>query len=334
MKGFGYFLAAICAGMVRVAMRALVMTGRLVALVVVPMAAWMVHRFSARRMRPARTRPWALAPSAMQLQSPAGDSPPAISTTMSEEPCEFEVADRIVSIRLEPPVGVINLRVFHARALVKRDLIVNEPCLRALMKGRRHTLPDVPYDAAAGLNAIKDDTTQAVERLINDLGSRGARAARRRKPDARPRRMAANAPAHEAALELPGKESSPGDQGKAPAVAQPMPKADPASPAVVAPKAAAGFTYVGKLVKAGTQMHNPKGRASYEVFEATLQLANGAELALRGAELERELTAAGCAVGQYVAITPMGKVPVTLGNGSEGQKNLYRVRRMDAALRG
>jgi hypothetical protein len=86
-------------------------------------------------------------------------------------------------------------------------------------------------------------------------------------------------------------------------------------------------------VRAGFQTRTPKNRPSYEVFEASLQLDNGAELALRGAELERELTANGCAVGERVAITPMGKVPVTLANGSEGQKNLYRARRLDAASR-
>jgi len=332
MKSFGYFIAALCAGMVHVAMRALAMTGRLVALLAVPVAAWVFHRFSTRRMRPARTRSWAQVPDSIQLQPAPGDPAPDQAAATLEHPREFDVADRIVSIRLDPPVGVINLRVYHALAVVKRDLIVNEPCLRALMGGRRHTLPDLPYDPAAGLDAIKDQSTQAVERLINDLGGRGARGARSRKGDARDRRVAPpDAPAHEAAPGTSGKEIS--REGAAEA-AQSTLEVEPPLPAVVAPKVSSGFTYVGKLVKAGFQTQKPKGRYPYEVFEATLRLANGAELALRGAELERELTAAGCTVGHHVAITPMGKVPVTLGNGSEGQKNLYRVRLLDEALRG
>ena len=86
-----------------------------------------------------------------------------------------------------------------------------------------------------------------------------------------------------------------------------------------------GFTYQGRLTKAGPQIQRPPNKRSFEVFEATIQLDNGAELALRGAELERELLAAGVQLGNRVAITPMGKVPVQLANGEEGKKNLYRV---------
>ncbi|MEJ8838127.1 hypothetical protein [Ramlibacter sp. AN1133] len=316
-------------------MHALVLTGRLVALLVVPVVAWWMHRFATRRLRPARARPWAVAPASMQVEAAPADRTADAQAAQIVPTRDFEVADRIVSIRLDPPVGVINLRVYHALGLVKRDLIVNEPCLRALMKGRRHTLPDVPYQPAAGLDAIKDETTQAVERLINELGSRAARAARPRQGDARPRRGAAPADlAHEAASERSDNEPSREEVAGTGEGAQPALKAAQPLAGAAAPRATSGFTYVGKLVKAGFQTQKPGGRYPYEVFEATLQLANGAELALRGAELERELTAAGCAVGHHVAITPMGKVPVTLGNGSEGQKNVYRVKRMDAALRG
>lgn len=96
----------------------------------------------------------------------------------------------------------------------------------------------------------------------------------------------------------------------------------------VVPTVTKGFTYVGELVRAGAQVVRPTNRTPYEIFEAALRLDNGAELPLRGAELERELVASGCEIGQRVAITPMGKVPVDLGGDKVGQKNLYRVARM------
>lgn len=78
-------------------------------------------------------------------------------------------------------------------------------------------------------------------------------------------------------------------------------------------------------MRAGSKRMTPQNRDPYEVFEAVLLLDNGAELPLRGAELEREITTSGCKVGQRLAITPMGKVPVTLASGAEGSKNLYKV---------
>jgi hypothetical protein len=64
------------------------------------------------------------------------------------------------------------------------------------------------------------------------------------------------------------------------------------------------------------------------VFTAIIQMDNGAEFPLRGAELERELELADCQLGDRISITPMGKVPVTLTNGGEGKKNLYKVQNL------
>lgn len=94
---------------------------------------------------------------------------------------------------------------------------------------------------------------------------------------------------------------------------------------VFAPQPTVGITYVGKLTQAGAHRVTPKGRDAYEVFQATIEMDNGAVLPLRGSELERELESAGCRIGERVAITPMGKVPVALSSGGEGSKNLYKV---------
>lgn len=324
MKAFGHVIGLALIALIRYTLRALVLTGKVAAMVLMPLAAWAARRVTASRRAP-RPRPQEVVPIDVQLHAaePAADTGPA-TVIMNND---FEVADRIVSIRLEPPVGVINLRVYNQQSVVKRDLIVSEPCLRTLMKGRRHTLPDVPYDRVAGLDQIKDETIEAVEKLINDLGNNSVRANRPRKDD-----FVRTKPQPQSAAPAP--EAPKVEQAKAAPVVPAVPRADPPMTSVVAPKVTTGFTYVGQLVKAGSQTMNPKGRASYEVFEATLQLDNGAELALRGAELERELSANGCSVGQRVAITPMGKVPVTLSSGGEGSKNLYRVARMDAPKRG
>lgn len=324
MKTVGYGIGLALMALLRTAVRVLVVTGKVTAMLIIPVAAWAVRGVTAKRRAP-RARPQEVARIEVQLNAaePVADTGPATVIITNG----FEVADRIVSVRLDPPVGVINLRIYNQQAVVKRDLIVSEPCLRTLMKGRRHTLPDVPYDRVAGLDQIKDETIEAVEKLINELGNRSVRANRPRKDD-----FVRSKP--QAQPVAPAPEAAKVEQAKAAPVVQAVPRADPPMTSVVAPKVTTGFTYVGRLVKAGCETVNPKGRASYEVFEATLQLDNGAELALRGAELERELSANGCNVGQRVAITPMGKVPVTLGNGSEGSKNLYRVARMDAPKKG
>ena len=326
MKTVGYGIGLALMAVLRFMVGAVVVAGKVTAMVIVPVAAWALRRVETKRRTP-RARPQEVAQIDVRLTAADAVADSGPSTVIITN--DFEVADRIVSIRLDPPVGVINLRIYNDQAVVKRDLIVSEPCLRTLMKGRRHTLPDVPYDRVAGLDQIKDETIEAVEKLINDLGNRSVRANRPRKDD-----FVRSKPQVQPAAPALAPEAAKVEQAKAAPVVPAVPRPDPPMTSVVAPKVTTGFTYVGRLVKAGCETVNPKGRPSYEVFEATLQLDNGAELALRGAELERELSANGCNVGQRVAITPMGKVPVTLGNGSEGSKNLYRVARMDAPKRG
>jgi hypothetical protein len=231
----------------------------------------------------------------------------------------YDVADRIVSIRLDPPVGVINLRIYNAQKIVKRDLIINEPRLKAMMRGRRHTFAEASFDAIQGLDAIKDDSVNLAESLINALGKVSVRQA---KP-VNPVTVSKPVPVQEATVKPspPQAIAVPSHGTEAPEVAS----------QVFATRPLKGTTYVGTLIRAQTETMRPKGRSPYETFQALLRLDNGVELPLRGAELERELTASQCQLGQRIAITPMGKVPVELAGGGEGSKNLYRVKNMTTA---
>lgn len=319
MKALGYALAALACGLLRLAGTMLVAATRTLVLLALPLASWFLRHKQHRPKAvaaPARSdglqgdRLAPTAPEAVQLAS-------AIATVAGQD--GLAVADRIVSLRLDPPVGVIHLRVYQARRVVRRELIVLEPCLRALLKGRRHPLPEVAYDPVDGLEAIKNEAVLAAEAWINTRGN----AARQRHPRAAVQRR--DQPL--SAASQPKANDTPPQP--APATAATLPSLPPDG-TLLAPPARTGYCYVGTLVKAGTATVRPKGRAPYDIFEATLQLDNGAELALRGAELQRELAACRCTPGQRIAITPMGKVPVVLANGGEGHKNLYRVQLADA----
>lgn len=245
---------------------------------------------------------------------------------------DFEVADRIISIRLVPPVGVLNMRVYQESKVIKRDLIIHEPRLRAIMRGRRFTFPDAPFDPKADLEGIKDETVQLAEKLINDVGNARVKA---HKPPKDELKVNSDSPKQAdgavKAVKAPVVQAPPVPQVYAtPQVPATGPKAPrqeqkPVANRVFAPQPTVGITYVGKLTQAGAHKVTPRGRDPYEVFQATIEMDNGAVLPLRGTELERELESAGCQIGERVAITPMGKVPVALSSGGEGSKNLYKV---------
>lgn len=336
MEQVGYGAVMALFGLIKLSLLAFAFVGKVLAMMVVPPAAAAVSRLASKQPTQVNRGPGqqSAAPAKIQIQL-AAETPPVERDTGPDtiiHTSQYEAADRIVGIRLDPPVGVINLRVYNRARLVKRDLIVNEPVLKALMKGSRHNFPDVKFDPIEGLDAIKDETVELAEKLINDLGNRSVKAKKPRKDDfprAKPAAAPApaTAPAKEAPKVEPAKEAPKAEPARAPVqaqapVASPKPSVDAKT---VTPTIKTGYTYVGQLRRAGTQIQRPLGRAPYEVFEATLLLDNGAELALRGGELERELTAAGCQIGQKVAITPMGKLPVHLADGGEGKKNLYRV---------
>lgn len=306
MKTLGYGLATLILWLLRLAGRTVAATSRLAWLLALPPAAWYVHR----RSQGAFTRP-AAAPDDRQWPVNVPLPPPtAVVPACAPAP---DVADRIIALRLDPPVGLIHLRLYRSRKLVRRELVVLEPCLRDLLRGRCHALPPVPYDPLAGLEAAKQ---QAVEDAATFINTRGRKA-------------------HKGRLRQPTRqqpqESEPAPEGRAlPSAA--VPPAPPAS--AVDAVAVPGQTYVGCLLRAGTETVTPPGRPAYDIFAATLRLDNGAELALRGTELQRELAAGRCRIGQRLAVTALGRLPLALADGSQGHRNLYRVRPAPPPLEG
>ena len=315
MKTLGYALVALAWGVLRLAVRLLSALGRRARLLLVPVLAWYLHRraLRARRVAQPALPVFAQAPVAVPLPvAVSQDAVPGANT------CSPPVADRIVALPLEPPVGVIHLRLYLARRTIQRELLLTEPALRARMRGRRHVLPDVAFDPMGGLEAIKDQAVQAAEDLINQRAA-ASRAAPRQPQRQHGRATPAVAAPSAAALPAPVAMLLPAPVQRP----EPQDRRD----ASAAASTGAGATYVGELLSAGFQSVAPTGRAPYEIFEATLRLDTGDELALRGAELQRELQASGCTVGERLAITALGKLPLTLADGRAGHKNLYRVRR-------
>lgn len=258
---------------------------------------------------------------------------------------DFKAADRIITVRLDPPVGVIHLRLFQAEGVMKREIVIQEPKLRALLQGRRHELPDAKVTPGSGYEDIKLESVKLAENLINTKGNLKLR-------ESKP------AVAETAKPKVVVKEVNPPMEARQPQRVEPPPP-PPAPPAPreesapVAPQAPAyreraaqssapvtqayvpsvevGVAFEGELVSAGSQRVTPHNRPAYEVFEARV-LVGGVEVPLRGAELEREIDRLGIQAGDHVSITPMGKVPVTLADGRQGSKNVYRVLRLEGGV--
>lgn len=238
---------------------------------------------------------------------------------------EFKVADRILTIRLDPPVAVLHLRVYNSDRLVKREMIVTEPRLKALLQNRRHTLPDAAFDPSNGFEDIKSETVELAEQLINAKGNMKVKQART-SVDIQPK-PAELPKAVEKVVKQVAKVAKPSQaQAETPKPKMVTP-ALPSGPSYV-PSPVVGVAFEGELVSAGSRRVTPTGRPAYEVFEAKVRVSNGVDVPLRGAELERELEGMGIQLGERVSITPMGKVPVTLPGGKTGDKNVYRVARL------
>lgn len=269
------------------------------------------------------------------------DVDPMLLQEQDPQAAMFEPADRIIVLRLAPAVAVINLRVFAKRGLVKRDIIVTEPLLQKLMGGRKHNLPDAVFDPEIGFKAIKEESVALAQALINTTGQTSVKSSAQtkqkaadpivakpplaRKPEQPVRPKVEKAPVQPVAVPTPAPAVVKAPVAAyVPPVALPQPRQAP----TYVPKAAGAVTYEGVLVHAGSELQYPRGRSPYEVFEAKIRLHNGMDVPVRGAELERELDRCGVKIGDQVAITPMGKVPVTLADGSEQKKNLYRVVRL------
>jgi hypothetical protein len=262
------------------------------------------------------------------------------SVPVTLQKAEFDVADRIVSIRLEPALGVINLRLYMAKQLVQGDLIIHEPELKKRMGGRLHRLSNVNFTSYTEIDTLRETAIEQATSLINEKGREKTSAQGSLAKPAKPVARALERKAETVTMSRPvDAEALPSQPVvKLPAAKQAMHDNTSGSTRfgsaslqhakVFRPVAQAGITYVGRLKSFGHRRQTRPDKTSYEVFEAVLTLDNGAELPLRGAELERELRGCGVIQGEFVSITPTGKVPVTLHNGDQGAKNLYRVERM------
>ena len=285
-------------------------------------------------------------------------------------PCiDFQVADRNIRLQLQPEVGVVNLRIYYAQKLIKRELIITEPRLRALMQGRRHTLPDHPYEPNLDLRRCERDSVKLAEELINRVGRTNVvYVAKRQKPEtargvtappvtpkAEPAQLAESSavavplpsaapsgaiaervevmpvavsmPAQEAVAVHTQKLIGPPINGLSAPTVQAAALSKPVVPVGERfdPRPTPGTRFEGLLVSAGSITVSQPGRAPYKTFEARLRLSNGIDLPMRGWELAREIERAGVKIGQVVAITPMGRVPVDVAGGARGEKNMYAV---------
>lgn len=255
----------------------------------------------------------------------------------------LEPADRIERVMLGD-VAVLFARVFIGRGIIKQELRIRCSELRYLLNTNLLLLPDVPYDRKLPVKRMLErlgaDAKAHLEKIATmATGEMPGRSAAKRREDNKQR---AAAPKQEAVQSERVQQPPPAAQQATQLAAQPVPErpsiqADELAQAgrdargrSVVPSIQTGYTYVGKLMEAGSTMKRPPNKDPYTVFEATLLLENGAELPLRGAELERALQRAQVQLGDKVAVTPMGKLPVTLAGGKEGMKNLYAVVKMDA----
>jgi hypothetical protein len=272
---------------------------------------------------------------------------------------DFQVADRIHTIRLEPSVAVIHLRVYQTEKVVKRDIVITEPKLRTLLQGRRHSLPDAKLKSLSSMEDIKEESVQLAQTLIN---AKGNQAVKKAKVQEAPAKEQPKPKAEEKVQEKVQQQV----QAKAPPAVQPVAPPPPPPPPAPAPQpqmqqaqperpreaprpntyaskpqqsssyvpnAPVGVAFEGELVAAGSRRIAPEGRPSYEIFECKVHVGNGVDVPLRGAELERELERLDIQVGERVSITPMGKVPITLADGRPGSKNVYRVARLEGVGR-
>lgn len=237
----------------------------------------------------------------------------------------YEVADHIMTIRFDPDVLMIFLKVYWGAAKVTREIIVKEPELRGRIGGhRRLELPPVPYTRGASLREVAKATEAEASALISRLAAEKAASRSKKAKSGKPATSAETAP--------PAGNTAPTQPQPVLASAPPTANApvDPAHIAssrgkVFAPKVVENTTYVGRVIEARSEQVRKPNQTPYEIYVVRLQLDSGALLPLRGAELQREMDRAGVRVGDRVAITPTGRVPVDLANGSTGAKNLYTV---------
>lgn len=277
--------------------------------------------------------------SAMAIQNKHADAIPAQTAGIlpshahMAQKADFEVADQIINMKLDPYVGSIHMRIYRPSNNVRTDLIIAEPKLRAILGGqRRHELKELRI-TDTGLEPVKDEVVRLAEKLINELGNTRVKAM---KPE-RVKPAEVRKPEAKQEVRQPAKVEVAQPQSKP--IEVPTGPAKPTKQAIAANNRAKGevykasnappTTYEGTLMSAEHRMIHPAGRPPYEVFEAKIMTFDGMEVPMRGAELERELQRQGVQIGSRLSVTPMGKVPVDLPNGKSGAKNIFRVENLE-----
>lgn len=277
-----------------------------------------------------------------------------VNRSASAQTADFVAATSITTVRLDPAVAVIHLRFYESLQSVSCELVVVEPRLSRMIGKRCHNLGDQSWSLSDNKAALIDGCVEKAQKLINDAGDKYCKL----KPAQVPKAVSQAKPV-KAEVPTPPKPIVPKSELDAPkAQAAQLPK-DPvptapkafenkpaatvaranelAPRADTAPQAQSnhqkfvptqnvGVTFEGELVFAAPQTHRPVGRPPYEVFNVKLRLDNGASIPMRGAELERELSAQHIKLGDRIAITPRGKIPVTIAGGESAEKNVYEVR--------
>lgn len=89
------------------------------------------------------------------VAAPVQETTTAVATATPPEHSPFKVADRIVTVNLQPAVGVIRLKVYESAMKVHAEMVITDEAMRKLMKGRTHSLLEMTFDPAKGLDGVK-----------------------------------------------------------------------------------------------------------------------------------------------------------------------------------
>ena len=122
MEQVGYVAVMALIGLLKMSLRAIVLVGRVLAMMVVPLAAAVVNRLASKQPAPGNRVPvqQSAAPAKIQVPTAAATLPVVrdFGPDTIIHTSKYEAADRIIGIRLDPPVGVINLRVYNKAGIV------------------------------------------------------------------------------------------------------------------------------------------------------------------------------------------------------------------------
>jgi hypothetical protein len=238
-------------------------------------------------------------------------------------------ADRIERVVLGD-VAVLFARVYYGGNVIKQELRIRCSELKYLLQTNLLLLPEVPFDPKRPIKRTLEKLAVGAQEHLEAVAHAATVGAPRRKAtqprdDEQSRKAPQVSQAPERVVQAQNTPEAPSAHPAPQPANQARNEAGAPAGKLVVPTIKTGYTYEGKLLEAGSALKHPPGREPYKTFEATILMENGAELPLRGAELERALQRAEANIGDRIAVTPMGKIPVTLAGGKEGAKNLYAV---------